>query len=206
MAVTKKTSATSEQALVMATSNFKKSVAELKSGVEVLSALEEKVEELQATIASKEEDIKSLDTQFAEKKRQAEVTFELDLKANQNNKVETILTAQGKVAIEKTNLNQIQKSYQDLQNEFDKKLSEATNQAYTKANAEFKTKVELFEAQMNTKEAENNAKILVLEQQNKFLADQVSTWKSALDAEREAGIKRAQAQGSVNLTVPTANK
>jgi len=206
MAFQKKTSATSESALVNATGNFKKALGELKSGFELISGLEDKVEELQATIASKEDNIKALDTEFLEKQRQAQVNLELTIKANQDKAVEAILTGQGKVAIEKTNLNSIQKSLTDLQTDFTNKLSEETSKAYAKAASEYKGKSELLEATFSTREAENKAKIFTLEQQNKFLADQVTMWKGALDAEREAGIKRAQAQGSVNLTVPSQGK
>lgn len=206
MAFQKKTSATSEAALVNATGNFKKALGELKSGFELVAGLEDKVEELQATIAAKEDKITALDTEFQEKQRQAQVNLELTIKAEKDKAVESILVAQGKVAIEKSNLNAIQKSLTDLQNSFDTKLSEETSKAYSKAAGEYKSKSELLEASFSTKEAENKAKIFTLEQQNKFLADQVTMWKGALDAEREAGIKRAQAQGSVNLTVPSQGK
>ncbi len=206
MAFTKKTSASSDQILVGAATNFKKALNELEGGFAAIKGLGDQVETLQATIASKEDNIKQLDVDYTEKKRQAEVDLSLTIKANQANAVDAILLSQNKVAIDKNEYNKIQTSLTTLQSDFDKKISEETSKAYGKINSEFKQKEALLESEFARKEADNKARIGSLETLNESLREQVNMLRMMLDNEREASIKRAQAQGSVNLTVPTSGK
>lgn len=201
MAFQKKSSATSEQALVNAASYFKKSLGELESGLNLVKGLGDKVEELQATIAGKEDKIVELDTQFAEKKRAAEVELAVNIKANQTQVIDTLLKGQGKVAIEINELNKVQSALSTLTTDFDSKLKAETAKANAIAENSYKHQKALDESSYKEREATNSAKISTLESQNAFLAEQVKMWQDALSAERQAGIERAKASavGTINL-------
>lgn len=201
MAFQKKSSATSETVLVSAAANFKKSLAELESGIALVKGLDNQVENLQATIASKEDKIAELDVQFSEKKRQAEVDLELSIKQNQQAKVDAILKGQNKVAIDVAELNRVQNAYRALETDFASKLKTETDKGIADVKLTYENKTALAESQFLTKEAQNSAQINQLQTQVSFLNDQVKMWKDALDAERQAGIERAKAGAIQNLNL-----
>jgi hypothetical protein len=83
----------------------------------------------------------------------------------------------------------------------DANIQKAVNAATGAMQKEHNNATALAKMEFEKKEAENTAKITQLTEQVKFLQEQVGYWKKALEDEREAGVKRAQASSIGTLNV-----
>jgi ABC-type transporter Mla subunit MlaD len=79
---TKKASASTEIVLGQAAQQIAKAVSELNAATSTVGQLVTQAEELTLQVANKESQIADLEVQYAEKARQAEVEFDLNVKAN----------------------------------------------------------------------------------------------------------------------------
>jgi hypothetical protein len=194
-------SATTEIVLGSASKALAKAKEEILVAVGQIQNLDERGDELSLKISNKEEEIKGLEVQFAERKRQLNVQLELDVKADKMAVVNSVLNEEDKIAVNRFDFQGLQTEVTTLKKEMDTKVQAEV--AKTKAIMErnFENEKKLQEANYSAKEADNKSKIGVLEQQKTFLEAQNKQLIDQLNAEREAGIKRAQAGaiGNINL-------
>lgn len=196
-------SGTAKTETIIGTAATKLNVA-LKSVIEAtakMAQLTEVSDTLTSQIADKEGKLAALDVQFAEKQRAFEVQLKLDMQDNTASVVTTYLASTGKVAVDKGTYDELQAEMKlllaDNKSEIDKAVAVATNSMKSRHESDMALK----EAQFKMQEASNTAKIQSLQEQIVALTKDRDMWKASLDAEREAGIKRAQAGaiGSVNV-------
>ncbi len=177
-------------------------VAAAKTSIEELgkldASLEEKVLQHQNVEAQILEAKQNLDNALAQNK----VTIELDFKANQSQFVKGVLEAQGLTTIEATELAALNAKLAQLKTDFDTEVRSAIGKERGMMEASYKAQERTLQLEYSTKEAQNLARITSLEERITFLSQQCADWQKALDAERSAGVQRAQASaiGSVNVT------
>lgn len=199
---TKKGSASTEYVLGQAAQHITKAVSELNTAVETVRTLTSQSEDLTLQVASKEAQIAELDVQYAEKARQAEVEFELNMKANAERVVLGYLNTNGKVAVTNAEWNSLQKEFGDYKANAEAEAKKAVAVATNALKTQYENDIKLLNSENKAIAAENASKIGVLAEKNKFLEDQVTKLYSQLDAERSASIERARASsvGSINVT------
>lgn len=199
---TKKASVTTEIVLGQAAQQLSKVVAELKSATETISDLASKSEDLTLQVANKEEAIASLDVQYAEKARQADVDLELSMKANTEKVVNEHLSSIGKVSISKTDLVALQKELADTKANADAETKKQVAIVASTLKAQYENEIKLIHSENKSTAAENASQIGVLKEKNTFLEGQVAKMYQQMDAERSASIERAKAGsvGSINVT------
>lgn len=178
-----------------------KAVSELTSATATIGKLTEQSEELTLLVANKEDAIKALAVEFAEKERQLKVDLDLSFKANTEKVVTDHLTSNGKVAISASEL-------KDLRTELDSAKSGAEalvkKEVAIVANtlkSQYENEIKLIHSENKAIAAENAAKLGSLTTQNEFLEEQVTKLYGQLDAERSAGTERAKAGSIGNITV-----
>ena len=182
---------------------LKKVVGDITAAVGLITDdLVEKAENLSAQIADKEAKIVDLDVEFAEKRRQAEVSLDIALQSNADAKVTSILTNQGKIAVSRVDFDSLNNTLSSLKDKFDSEVRKAEQTAFGIAKKELEQALKNKDLEFAAKKAQNEAELSQKDAQIKFLNEQVTMWKSALDSERTAGVQRAQASsiGAVNIT------
>lgn len=198
----KKQTQSTEVILGTAATKLTRGLEELKNVGSVLGELASKAETLTAEIAQKEERTAALDVEFAEKKRQAEVSLKLEMQANSEQAVTTILNSQNKIAIDQTEYQGTLNALKNLRADFDKDVQTKVGQAVDQAKKEWESEKKLMEATANAQEAQIKAELSQKEDQIEFLQSQIQDWKDALKAEREAGVERSKAGavGTINVS------
>lgn len=200
-ATVKKASTSTEIVLGQAAQQIAKGVSELKSASETISQLVKASEDLSLQVANKETQIADLDIQFGEKARQKEVELDLNFKASQDRVVTNYLTENGKVAISKTDLANLQKELADTKANAEAVTKKEVAIVASTLKSQYENEIKLIQSENNTKSVENASKIGTLTEKAAFLETQVAKLYQQLDAERAAGIERAKAGsvGSINV-------
>jgi len=199
---TKKASASTEIVLGQAAQQIAKAVSELNAATSTVGQLVTQAEELTLQVANKESQIADLEVQYAEKARQAEVEFDLNVKANAERVVTEWLRTNGKVSISSTELNSLQKELADTKAGIEAEVKKQVASASATMKVHYENEIRTIQLENKAVAAENAAKIGTLATQNKFLEEQVTKLYLQLDAERAAGIERAKAGsvGSINVS------
>ena len=197
----KKESASTELVLGQAAAQITKAVNELNSAVETVNKLALQAEDLTLKVANKETQIAELDTIFAEKSRQSEVEFDLNMKAHAERVVSTYLNASNKVAVPSSELSTLQKELSDTkagaENETKRQVAIVSNSL----KSQYENEIKLIHSENKSVAAENVSKIVALTEKTKFLEQQLDKAYHQLDAERAAGVERAKASSIGNITV-----
>lgn len=201
---TKKVSATADAVVGLVSKKLSVVVKELQTSTTQLVSLSEKSEDLSDVIASKEEHIKALGVEYAEKRRVHEVEFGLKVKEDTLKVVEEVLASHHLVSVPKQELEDLKKEFTDLQTSFDDRVKSEVGRATGIAKSQFESAQKLLEAQFQTKEAENTASIKSLNIQVADLKNQIEGWKAQLNDERKASVDRAKAGsiGTLNVGGP----
>lgn len=192
---------TTEAVVGAAVVELKKVVSAIEIAVDNIDGLSEKADSLTLQVNNRTAELKGLDVQFAEKERQLTVELELTLREKGNVKAVELLAAAGKTAIGTEELSGLRTNYDRLQKEYQSDLNKAvvasTNALTEKHNAD---KL-LVEAQNAQKNAELTFKVESLEAQLKAAKEQNVMLVGQMDAERAAGVQRANANaiGAVNI-------
>lgn len=205
MAVAKKGStkgnATTEVVLGQSAQHLTKATTEILAAIGKVEELKTLGEELSLLVSNKEEAIKELDVEYAEKERKLKVDLDLSFKAHTDSVVTNYLKTIDKEAVSS-------KEYADLKATLAKTIAGIDAQvskevkAYQEASKlKFDNDTALLQAEHKVIIAENKAKISSLETINKSLEGQVADYKEQLNDERKAGTARAQASaiGSINV-------
>jgi hypothetical protein len=197
-----KKSASTELVLGQAAQQIAKGVSELKSASETITKLVAQAEDLSLQVANKEEAIAALEVQYAEKARQADVDLELSMKSNTERVVVSYLTENGKVAISKSELSNLQKELADTKANAEAITSKEVALVTSTLKTQYENEIKLMQSENKAVAAENASKIGTLTEKNQFLETQVAKLYQQLDAERAAGIERAKAGsvGSINVS------
>lgn len=197
----KKTSVSSEIVFGQAAQQITKAVAELNNATSTVSQLVSQIDELSLQISNKEAQIAELEVQYAEKARQAEVDFNLNIKANQERVVNDILRSNSMVSISSTELNSLREELAATKAGADAEIKKQVSAATNAMKSQFENDLRFIQSENKAVAAENASKIGTLTEKNKFLEEQVTKLYSQLDAERAAGIERAKAGSIGNITV-----
>jgi hypothetical protein len=194
-------SASTELVLGASSKALTRAKDEILIAVEQIKDLDSRGEEMALKIANKEDEIKALDVQFGERKRQLQVQLELDVKADRMAVVNSVLDEEEKVAVKREDFTNLQNEVVTLKKDMDNKVNAEVGKTKAIMERNFENEKKLMEASYNAKEAENKSQITVLQQQKQFLEAQNKELLDQLNKEREAGIKRAQAGaiGNINL-------
>lgn len=158
-------------------------------------------EDLTQDIAEKEQALNQLDTKFQEESRRRQVELELDFKEREASKVDQILKAQGKQAVNAGEYTVLVDSFTALKTEFSKRLEEEAGKIRGMESAKTASAIKQAQLELQVKEAANTAAITSLTEKNSLLAEQVKDYKGQLDAEREARVQEARARGTAMVTV-----
>jgi predicted RNase H-like nuclease (RuvC/YqgF family) len=198
---TKKASASTEIVLGQAAQQISKAVNELNAATETVNKLATQAEELTLQVANKEAQISELEVQYAEKARQAEVDFNLNVKANSQRVVNEILREGGMESISSDELKALRQELADTKAGAEAETKKQVAIVSSTLKAQFDNDLRFIQSENKAIAAENASKIGVLAEKNKFLEEQTTKLYLQLDAERNAGIERAKAGSIGNITV-----
>lgn len=172
------------------------SATNLQRGLESLRKLSSDLEEFDTHIEQKtlkvadlEDRIEKLTSEFNEKRRSSEVTFQNDMKQFEMQTVSQVLEIQNKVAIS----NEEYQSYKTLQVDFDKKVAEAVNSRVGVLSAQHTNQLELLKANNERDNAQKDAQLTVLKDKIDMLQRQISSYENMIDENRKAETERAKA-------------
>ncbi len=178
-----------------------KTVEDLAKQTQALAAGVNAQSDLIEQIAQREIQLSSLEVQFNETKRQREVAFDLDLKASELEKVNTVLAGQGKVSIDKAALTNLQNSFNKLTAEFNAEVDKQVAIARGQAKAGAEAQIRQNQLELAAVSAEIKAEVNSLKKENALLASQVADYKSQITADREARVQESVARGNPVVTV-----
>lgn len=167
--------------------------------------LENRIPECTLEISNLEDQIGGLKNELENSKNQNKLELELQFKADRASFANVYLAENNLVSISKAELDKLRTDLMKATTEQDKAVNAAVGAVTAKLTAEAKAATTIAEMQHKTNEATNLAKIAQMEDKIIFLTEQVEMWKGALDSEREAGVKRAQASSIQNLNVGNGN-
>lgn len=203
---TKKTSVSSEIVFGQAAQQINKAVSELNNATQTVSQLVSQIDELSLQISNKEAQIADLDVQYTEKSRQAEVDFNLSIKANQEKVVNEILKSNGMESISSSELKALRQELETTKAGADAEIKKQVAAVSSSMKSQFENDLRFIQSENKAVAAENASKIGTLTEKNKFLEEQVTKLYQQLDAERAAGIERAKAGSIGNITVGDTNR
>lgn len=201
----KKATANTEIVLGAAAQQITKAVNELNNACKTISQLTTQSEELTLLVANKEEAITNLETQFSEKERQLKVDLDLSFKSNTERVVTNYLNSVGQTAISTSELNALRTELETVMASTEETVRTEVASAVSRIKTQYEAEIKLLHSDNKAVAAENSAKIGTLTSQNTFLQEQVDKLYEQLNAERQAGIQRAQSSsvGTINLSAPT---
>jgi hypothetical protein len=198
----KKGSASTEAILGQAAQQIAKATSEMNTAASTLGKLAATSDELTLLVANKEDQIVALETEYAEKARQAKVDLEVSMKANTESVVNDYLASAGKVAIAKAELTAITKELADTKAGAEAETKKQVAIVSSTLSTQYANDKRFVEAENKAVAAENSAKLNALVQNEKNLQETITKLYLQLDAERAAGIERAKAGsvGSINVS------
>ena len=204
MAIAKKSTrgnATTEVVLGQSAQHLTKAVAEILSAVGKVEELKTLGEELTLLVSNKEDAIKDLDVEFAEKERKLKVDLDLSFKANTDRVVTEYLRSIDKEAISSKELAGLKDTLAKTIAGTEAQIVKEVKAFQETSKLKFDNDTALLQAEHKVINAENKAKISSLETIVKALEAQITDYKEQLNAERVAGTARAQAGsiGTINL-------
>lgn len=202
----KKQSVSTELVLGQAAQQITKAVAELNAATASVNQLASQTEELTLQVSNKEAQIAELEVLYAEKARQAEVEFGLDMKANAEAVLNDYLSSEGKVAISEDEFDSLKKELADTKANADAETKKEVAIVSNTLKTKYENDLRFIQSDNKATAAENASKIGVLMEKNKFLEEQVTKLYHQLELERIAGVDRAKASSVGTIQVGTDSK
>ena len=198
----KKGSLATDAILGQGAASITKAVSELKNAATAIEKLVTDSEQLTLEVSSKQEQIDSLEVQFTEKLRQAELDLDLKVKANEDSVASTILSKTGKIAVKREDYQALTTELAAVKSGQEQVIKAAEGKAEGMAKSKYDSETKLLQAQFEAKSASEKAQISSLTEKVSFLEVQIAKWENALASERQASVERAKASaiGSVNVT------
>lgn len=188
----------------IANANTTKLIKAADDITKVIEALKHTTEihgDLSQAIAEKELALSQLEVRFQEEQRRRQVEMDLDFREREATKVTEVLARQGKIAVESVAYQTLLSAHNALKADFAKQLEEEVGKIKQTEAAKTAAAIKHAQLELQVKEAANTASITSLTERNALLAQQVTDYKSQLDAEREARIAEAKARGNPMVTV-----
>jgi len=176
-------------------------VKSLTDAFKAAEGLEQLVEEGTLKVTNLESNIAELQNKLKQDKANASFELELAYKTDEKAFADKYLVDNGLKAVAESEWNNLNSQLKNVQETFDKRVSEETHKAIGAITKDHKNEMTIKEMEYRNKEAENLAAINQLKDKVAFLEDQVESWKAALDAERQAGVERAKASAIGTLNV-----
>lgn len=195
---------TSEQIIGTAASKLSAASKSALDAFKQVEKLEEACEKATLKLTDTEQKIAALEVEYDQKLDQQKFKLDMEYKTNQASFANKYLSDNQLTAIKTGDLQTLQASLTTLKSEFDQKLNAEVGKAKGMMERDYQSKIDLKVAEFNTTQAQNAAQIESLKSQLAASITNADQWRKALEEEREAGVKRAQASsiGAVNLTSP----
>jgi len=179
----------------------------------MLGAFDKMKNEFQETIDSKtlevvtlESKIEDLKQDLLNKKTQNEIEIKNHYDATKKTFVENWLKENGYTMIYSNELAALKKDLADTKADVANQIKTAVTANTELLNNSHQNEISTLKLTHEKEEADNKAKIGLMNEKIVFLGEQVDSWKKALNDEREAGVKRAQASQIQNLNVGNGGK
>lgn len=178
-----------------------RAVSSLADANSVAAKLEQVITEGVLKASNLEDQINDLQTTYKQKKAEMEFQLDLDFKTNREAFAKAFLAERDLAAIPNKELGGLKEELEVIKKDFSTKVAQEVGKVKGQLESDFKAQNQITSLTFQAKEAENVAKLNQKDEQIKSLTDQVTNWKDALSAERQAGIERAKAGaiGSINL-------
>ena len=202
----KKGTVNTEAIIGSATNNLKKVVEEISKATSTIEQLVETSETLSAQIADKEIRIDELGVTYSEKKRQADVSFKLDVEADKEKVVLEILSNTGRIAIKQAEYTELVTKLNSAEATLKSEVAKAEAIVASRLKREYDVEKQLAESKHVAATAEMQAELKQKNAEIVNLTTSVAAWQKALDSERQAGIERAKAGAVGTINVSGAGK
>lgn len=163
--------------------------------------LETLLSEYSLKIADSEDKLAGLQLDYEHRKAENDFRLNLEYKTNEAEFAKRFLDENGKTAMDSEDLAELTESHNDLKKNFAQKVASEVNASRGIMEKDYLAAKALDAANYSLKEAENVAKIKALETQLSAANQMVEVWKGQLEAERAAGVKRAEASSIGTLNV-----
>lgn len=192
---------TTEVILGSAAARLESGLKSLSGVVESVAKLEEKINQnalfisdQEATIAAKGMELRNL---IAQNKIELQQAYE----ANKEGFVRGWLLEKDYQIIKSADLVQLRNDLTAAKADTNAQINREVAIVTNTLNRNHESAKKEYELEFKAKEAQNVAALAQKDDKIKFLEEQVASWKKALDDEREASVKRAQAAQIQNLNV-----
>lgn len=194
---TTKGSKTTEIIIGSAAAKLTNAVAGMRNAVIEVEKLEGRANDATLQVVNLEDQIGSLKSELSNQKSQNQLELKLAYESDKQSFVSQFLAEKDSKMVSNEEWQKVNNDLYIAKNEQDRAINTAVASATNALKSAHANEIKVAELQHASKEAANNAEITQLKNQNKFLEEQVTMWKAALDAERAAGIERAKA-GAIN--------
>lgn len=199
--VAKKGNKTTEIIIGAGAAKLTGAVTTLMSVVEKIQELPQIIQEKTLEVTNLEDKIGGLQQEFENKKNQNDLDLKLAYETSKEGFVGQYLNANGLETIKGSELADLKRKAYQSEAEIEQQIQTAVGKAVGIEKANSANALKIAQLEHQNKEANNSAEITQLKQQNAFLTQQVADWKKALEDERAAGIKRAEAGAIHNLSI-----
>lgn len=162
------------------------------------------VEEGTLKVTNLETQIADLELKFKQDKSTKAFELDLEFKKNQEKYVVDYLANKRMLAVSQEEVDKTNQELTKLRGDFSKEVATEVHKATGSMASKHSSEIQILGLEHRNKEAENIATIKQLQEQNKFLTEQVVSWKTALDSERTAGVERAKAASIGTMNVGTS--
>lgn len=174
----------------------------LNAVVKELSNIDSVVEENTLKVVGLESTIAELEQQKKNAITQNKIEIGQQYAADEQYFIDAYLKNAGLITIKPSEVDALRKDLDNTRSSIDEQVKKEVNAQVGAIRAQYINEAKMGALEHSTKEAQNLARISQLENRAAFLEEQVTSWKGALEAERQAGVQRAQASsiGAINVT------
>lgn len=169
------------------------------------SKLQDTVQTATLQVVNLEDRIGGLEQEYKNKEAQAKISLQQAFDSNREGFVKSFLSEKGLTSLPGSELTELQAKLEKATKDVSQTVAAAVGAATGAMKITHENELKIKDLTNQTTAAENTARIKQLEEQNKFLTEQVQSWKDSLTAERAAGIERAKSGAINTLNVGTGN-
>lgn len=181
-------------------------VKAFKDASEVVTKLEERVNTATLEATNLETKISDLKQDFDNKANQQKIELQQQYETNRLGFITSYTTEKGLTLVPSTEYHKLQNDLNAARTDVESQIVAAVGKAVGIEKSNGANALRVAQLEHEKKEASNIAEINQLKGQVEFLKEQANMWKTALDSEREAGVKRAQASAVGTISVSGAGK
>lgn len=194
---------TTETIIGTAANKLAQGLKGLDDTVKAAKEIENIIEEGTLKVTNLEDQIVEVKLKLEQDKKNAKFDLDLAFKQDQEEQATKYLNSRGLITKTQEEWDKVINDYNNLKTDFDVKVGSEVGKARGMSDSKHSSEIQILNLEHRNKETENTAIINQLREQNKFLTEQVASWKSALESERTAGIERAKASSIGTLNVGT---